>query len=171
MSIFFVPRRNFGFTLIELLVTIVLGAILALVIVPRAPSKASLTLAGQAGQLASDIRYVQALSMTGAERYCLNLTAGGYRMTRSNCSTSAGVEHPAGFAFPVVLEGVTLSWSGLPNDLVTFTGKGTPYIDAFATTALAANAVIALNGAEGARYVCISPVTGWVFVDTDTDCQ
>lgn len=164
-------RYYSGFTLVELMVMLILVAVLAIAVFPRAPSKASLTLAGQAQQLASDLRYVQALSMTRGQRYCLNLAAGGYRMTTNNCSTSAGVEHPAGFTFPVVLEGVGLSWSGLPNGLVTFNGKGVPYADAAATTALAANAVITLNGAEGTMYVCISPVTGRVFVDTNTDCQ
>lgn len=164
-------RLDRGFTLIELIVALVLLTILVIAVMPRAPSKATLTLAGQAQQLASDLRYVQTLSMTRGQRYCLNLQANGYSMTGNSCSTSAGVAHPAGFSFPVMLEGVSLSWSGLPNGLVTFTGKGVPYIDAAATMALAANAVIALNGTEGTMYVCLSPVTGRVFVDTNADCQ
>lgn len=164
-------RYSSGFTLVELVVMLMLVAVLAIAVFPRAPSKASLTLAGQAAQLGADIRYVQALSMTRGQRYCLNLAGNGYSMTTNGCSTSAGIEHPAGFTFPIGLDGVTLSWSGLPNNLVTFTGKGAPYTDATATTPLAANAVIALNGADGTMYVCISPVTGRVFVDTDTDCQ
>jgi prepilin-type N-terminal cleavage/methylation domain-containing protein len=163
--------RHAGFTLIEMVVMLILIGILAVVFVPRAPSKGSLTFAGQAQQLASDIRYVQTLSMTRGQRHCLNLTGNGYRMTTSNCSTSVGVEHPTGAVFPITLEGVTLSWSGLPGGLVTFTGKGEPYTDAAATTALATNAVITLNGDGGTRYVCVSPVTGRVFVDTNTDCQ
>ena len=119
--------RHAGFTLIELVMVIVLIAILAITLVPRAPSKGSLTIAGQAQQLASDIRYVQTLSMTRGQRYCLNLTGTGYSMTMTNCSTSVGVEHPAGVAFPITLDGVTLSWTSLPGALVTFTGKGKPY--------------------------------------------
>jgi len=163
--------RHTGFTLIEMVMMLILIGVLAVVFVPRAPSKGSLTFAGQAQQLASDIRYVQALSMTHGQRYCLNLTGTGYRMTTSNCSTSVGVEHPAGATFPIALDGVTLSWTNLPSNLVTFTGKGEPYTDAVATTALAANAVITLNGDGGPGYVCVSPATGRVFVDTNTDCQ
>ena len=163
--------RHAGFTLIEMVMMLILIGILAVVFVPRAPSKGSLTIAGQAQQLASDIRYVQTLSMTRGQRYCLNLTSTGYSMTTSNCSTSVGVEHPAGVAFPITLDGVTLSWSNLPGNLVTFTGKGEPCTDAAAATALAASAVITLSGDGGPRYVCVSPATGRVFVDTNTDCQ
>jgi type II secretory pathway pseudopilin PulG len=163
--------RHAGFTLIEMVMMLILIGILAVVFVPRAPSKGALTFAGQAQQLASDIRYVQTLSMTRGQRHCLNLTSTGYSMTTSNCSTSVGVEHPAGAVFPIALEGVTLSWTNLPGNLVTFTGKGEPYTDAAAASALAANAVITLNGDGGTGYVCVSPATGRVFVDTNTDCQ
>lgn len=166
----FMSYRHAGFTLIEMVVMLTLIGILAVVFVPRAPGKGSLTFAGQVQQLASDIRYVQTLSMTRGQRHCLNLTSSGYSMTTSNCSTSAGVEHPAGATFPIALSGLTLSWSGLPGNLVTFTTKGEPFTDAAATTALAANAVITLSGDGGPGYVCISPVTGRVFVDTNTDC-
>src|SRR3990172_8618270 len=98
--------REYGFSLIELVVVIVLTAILVATFFPRASTKSSLTIAGQAYQLASDIRYVQSLSMTRGQRYCVNLTSTGYSMTTSNCSTSVGVEHPAGIAFPVTLDGV-----------------------------------------------------------------
>ncbi len=159
-----------GFTLVELVVVIVLAAILAIALVPRTPTKGGLSLSGQAEQLASDLRYVQTLSMTRGRRYCLNLTTTGYSMTTNDCSTTAGVEHPAGLSFPVVLDGVSLSWTNLPNNLVTFSGKGVPYSDAAATSALSANAVISLSGSDGTRHVCITPETGRVFVDTDTDC-
>lgn len=167
-----------GFTLVELVIVLILLGILAIAIIPRAPSKGSLTITGQAHQLASDIRYVQSLSMTRGQRYCVNLTSTGYSMTTSNCSTSVGVEHPAGMTLDGVtagmaLDGVTLSLppTNLPNNLVTFKGKGEPYTDAAAATALAANAVITLNGDGGPMYVCISPATGRMFVDTNTDCQ
>jgi type II secretory pathway pseudopilin PulG len=162
--------RHAGFTLIEMVMMLILIGILAVVFVPRAPSKGSLSFAGQVQQLASDIRYVQTLSMTRGQRHCLNLISSGYSMTTSNCSTSAGVEHPAGASFPIALNGVTLTWSGLPGGLVTFSTKGEPYSDAAATTPLSGNPYITLSGDGGPGYVCISPVTGRVFVDTNTDC-
>lgn len=162
--------RHAGFTLIEMVVMLILIGILAVAFVPRAPSQGSLTFAGQVQQLASDIRYVQTLSMTRGQRYCLNFTSSGYSMTTSNCSTSAGVEHPAGASFPITLSGVTLAGSGLPGSLVTFSTKGEPYSDAAATTPLSGTPYIALSGDGGTGYVCITPVTGRVFVDTNTDC-
>lgn len=156
--------REYGFSLIELVVVIVLIAILMTTFFPRASTKGSLTIAGQAHQLASDIRYVQSLSMTRGQRYCLNLTTGGYNLTTasSTCTSSAGVEHPADLPLPLSLEGVSLSWTNLPNDYVIFSGVGVPFT-ATATT-LAADAVITLAGDGGPKTVTLSPVTGRVVV-------
>src|SRR4030065_668057 len=97
--------REYGFTLIEMVVVLILIGILAVTFVERSSSKGALTFAAQAQQLASDIRYVQTLSMTRGERYCLNLTSTGYSMTMTNCSTSVGVEHPAGRPIPSAADG------------------------------------------------------------------
>jgi MSHA pilin protein MshC len=160
-------RRMFhsaGFTLVELVIVLVLLGILAIAIIPRAPSKGSLTLTGQAHQLASDIRYVQSLSMTRGQRFCFRLTPTGYNMTTTaaNACTATPTEHPAGRALPVSLDGLSVN-STLPAGDVIFNGKGAPYADA--TTALAANAVITLSGEGGTKTVTISPVTGRVVVD------
>ena len=156
--------REYGFSLIELVVVIVLTAILMTTFFPRASTKGSLTIAGQAYQLASDIRYVQSLSMTRGQRFCLNLTTGGYTLTTasSTCTSSVGVEHPTGMLLPLSLEGVSLSWTNLSNNYVIFSGVGVPFTDA--ATALAADAVITLAGDGGPKTVTVSPVTGRVVV-------
>ena len=153
-----------GFTLVEMIIVLILIGIIAVVTIPRAPSRGSLTIDGQANQLASDIRYVQTLSMTRGQRYCLNLAAGSYSMTTasSTCTSSAGVEHPAGLGFPITLEGVTLGWTNLPNNYVIFSGQGVPF--SAAATALGNDAVITLSGDGGPKTVTISPVTGRVVV-------
>ena len=156
--------RADGFTIIELVAVIVLLGILAISIIPRSPTKGSLTIAGQAHQLASDIRYVQSLSMTRGQRFCFRLTSTGYNMTTTaaNACTATSTEHPAGIALPVSLDGISVN-STLPAGDVIFNGKGAPYTDA--TTALAANAVVTLSGEGGTKTVTISPVTGRVVVD------
>jgi len=156
--------KESGFTIIELVAVIVLLGILAISILPRSPTKGSLTIAGQAQQLASDIRYVQYLSMTRGQRFCFRLSSTGYSMTTTaaNACTATATEHPAGIALPVSLDGMSVS-STLPAGDVIFNGEGAPYTDA--TTALAVNAVITLSGEGGTKTVTISPVTGRVVVD------
>jgi len=160
--------RHAGFTLIEMVMMLILIGILAVVFVPRAPSKGSLTIAGQAQQLASDLRYVQALSMTrmtsSSTRYCLKLSATGYSLVTSTSNCTTTVEHPLGISQPVPTQDAVLSWSNLPNNYVVFNGKGVPYTDAAASSKLASNAVITLSGGGVSNTVTISPETGRVMV-------
>jgi hypothetical protein len=52
----------------------------------------------------------------------------------------------------------------LTNNYVAFDGKGIPYTDVAASTALAANATITLTSGSNTRTVVISPQTGRVIV-------
>ena len=70
-----VEARQSGFTLVELMAVLIITAILAAFLIPRF-SDQPINLAAQAEQLASDIRYVQSLSMTQGQRYRINLVAG-----------------------------------------------------------------------------------------------
>jgi prepilin-type N-terminal cleavage/methylation domain-containing protein len=160
-------KRMQGFTLVELVVVLVLATILAITVIPRDPGR-TLNLPAQAEQLAADLRYVQALSMTqgngaSGQRYCLFLTSTSYQIRHSDCSASNAVLHPAsGSTDAVTLNNVTLSWTNLTNSYVSFTGKGEPYVSA--ATALAANAVITLSADGVTKTVTISPETGYVAV-------
>jgi prepilin-type N-terminal cleavage/methylation domain-containing protein len=153
-----------GFTLIELVVTLLIASILAVAAWPRGPAKESLTLNGRADQLASDIRYVQTLSMTRGSRFCLVLTSSSYELqtTAANVCTGTQEPHPAALVQPITLCAGCMSWTNLPSNNVQFNGLGQPYTAA--ATALASNAVITLNDNGVVRTVTISPVTGRVLV-------
>jgi prepilin-type N-terminal cleavage/methylation domain-containing protein len=159
-----------GFTLVELVITLLLVTILAVSLIPRTPSRDSLTLEGRAEQLASDLRYAQSLSMTRGQRYCLSFTPtsgppySGYRLTTAASGCATDEPHPAGLNQPVNLceSGSCLGATNLPNDYVQFGGLGTPY--STPATELPANAVLTLSGDGGPKTVTISPVTGRVVV-------
>ena len=153
--------KSRGFTLVELVVVILLLAILAFTAIPRNPGK-SINLPGQAHQLAADIRYVQSLSMTRGQRYCFNLTGTGYRFTTAASTCTTAVAHSTGSTSVITLDGVSLSWTNLPNAYVIFSGEGVPYTAAAAS--LGSDAVITLAGDGGPKTVTISPVTGRVVV-------
>ena len=142
---------------------VVLLGVLAIFIVPRTGGK-SVEVRAQADQLASDIRYVQSLSMTQGQRYRININVGSnsYQLATQ---AGAAIAHPAtGSTSPITLQGnVTLQ--STTNALIVFDGKGTPYSDAATPgTALAANAVVALTASGDTRTVTVSPETGRVIV-------
>ena len=158
-------KRNMaGFTLVEMLAVIVMIGILAATVFVR-PSGRSIGLAPQAHQLANDIRYTQMLAMTrGDQRYCLILSASGYRLGKgSNCATSEA--HPAlGTTALFALDSASLSGytATLTNGYVSFDGRGKPYISDAA--ALNNTASITLTSAGQTRVITITPETGRVQV-------
>lgn len=157
-----------GFTLIELTGVLILISILAVSLWPRAPSRDSLTLNARADQLASDIRYVQTLSMTTGSRACLSLTSSAYSLTATdindNC-TATPVPQPAGLPQPIPLCTGTacVTWTGLSSNNVQFDWLGQPYSGS-PPALLGSNGVVTLNGDSGAITVTISPTTGRVLV-------
>jgi MSHA pilin protein MshC len=149
-----------GFTLVELVMVIVVMTILAIAILPRAPTEESLTLRGRAEQLAADIRYVQTLSMTTGERHCLTLTNSSYTLARdATCSTT--VAHPGGLGMPVQLCSNCLTTS-LSGNQLRFDGKGRPYLDA--TNEFSGTETITVSGDGGPLTISISRQTGRVIV-------
>jgi MSHA pilin protein MshC len=156
--------RQRGFTLREMVIVMVLVGIISAIALPRMANDPVL-LSTQVEQLAGDIRYVQALAMTQGQRYRLNLTATGYTLTLADAGGTL-VPHPvtgstaqtnwnSGIA-------ITLPPTNLPNSLVAFDGRGVPYTDNLATTALAASATIVLSRSSAAQQITISPETGKV---------
>lgn len=119
-------RANRGFTLVELVVVLILIGILALGATPYL-SPGTLTLGAQADQLANDIRYVQALSMTQGARYCINISATGYAFERSNppAVCDQAVPHPGtGSTAPIAFgTGITSTTPGT----IAFDGLGRPW--------------------------------------------
>ena len=152
-------RAEQGWTLIELVVVIVLIATLALIIMMHWPGT-GINLEAEAQQLASDIRYTQALAMTQGQRYRTNFTATDYGIATR---TGTAVPHPVTGTNTVALAtGITLS-STFPY--LVFDGKGSPYTDtALPGTALTADAVLTVSGGGNSITVRISPQTGRVLV-------
>lgn len=147
-----------GFTLVELVVVLVLLGIVAATVGVRM-SGASSNLGAQADQLASDIRYVQSLSMTRAQRHCIAFAAASYQVTNTNCTTL--IVLPTSVNPQPMGSGTTLTFT---NALITFDTLGRPFTDATATTALVAAAVITLSAGGQNTTVRVTPQTGQVTV-------
>jgi len=155
MKLVYITKRK-AFTLIELVVVMVIVGVIAAVTLIKWPGS-SLMLEQQADRLKHDIRYAQNLSMTQGERYAFIKTA----------SNTYQIQNTAG---SVLIETITLgsgitfsSLINLPNNLVAFDSKGTPYTDAGSPgTALATTASIILTQNGQTQTITITPETGYV---------
>jgi prepilin-type N-terminal cleavage/methylation domain-containing protein len=152
-----------GFTLVELVTAMVIALVLAAALFPRAPSTESATISPRALQLASDIRYVQTLSMTSGSRYCVVIAANAYEIqttTNNVCNAGAGTRqaNPAGLgqSAPISLcSGCTVSATTLQFD-----GMGAPRDSSGAV--LSGNTVITFTDSGNTRTITVSPTTGRV---------
>jgi Tfp pilus assembly protein FimT len=159
-----VTQKNVGYTAVEIAVIIVVLSILCVLVVARWPGNRP-KINSQARSLAGDIRYAQSLAMTQGVHYRLNiLSTSTYSIT-----TSAGgaVLNPSTGSNVVTLSGNILfgTLTGLPSNLIAFSGQGKPYTDSAATTtALASTAVIPLTVSGQTCNVSITQETGKVTV-------
>ncbi len=150
------PVAKRGFTLVELIVMITLISILAFAALGRMPNL-SINLGAQADQLVADIRYVQSLAQTSAQRHCIAFTAVNYQVSSGNTCIGAVVMPDAANPVPLAA-GIT--HAPITTALLVFNTLGQPFTDAAAATPLAAEAVITLNGAGESRTVRVTPQTG-----------
>lgn len=151
------PVSKRGFTLVELIVMITLISILAFAALGRMPSL-TVNLGAQADQMAADIRYVQSLAQTSAQRHCIAFTAVNYYQVSSGNACATAVVMPDA-ANPVPLA-AGITHAPITTALLVFNTLGQPFTDAAAATPLAAEAVITLNGAGESRTVRVTPQTG-----------
>ena len=159
--------RASGFTLVEMIVVLILTGILAAAVYSRAPTKEALSADGRAHQLASDIRYVQTLSMTRGQRFCIVIGASSYTLNTTDIVSDAcqatQEPHPALLTQPIPAcdSGACMAPSGFAGTL-QFDGRGTPYTAP--GSPLGGDAVVTLALGGVTKTVTVSPVTGRVVV-------
>lgn len=152
-----------GFTLIELIIVILILGVLGTFVSIQNP-RASINLGAEAKQLASDIRYTQALAMTKGERYYLQkLSSSSYQIISAS---GTPVIMPTGSTAVTLDSGTAFgSFTNLPNNLIAFDGKGTPYTTSSSPgTALASTASMPVTNGTDTITVSITAQTGRVTV-------
>ena len=123
-----------------------------------------INLGAEANQLANDIRYTQSLAMNNGMRY--------YLIKQS--STTYQIMNSAGTAVTLAMGNTTMTLNSgitfgtltnLPNNLIAFDGKGTPYVTYTSPgTALASTATIPLVSGSNTITISILAGTGRVTV-------
>lgn len=158
-----IKKHQQGFTLIELVIVILVISILSTFVIMNHPGT-SINLGAEAKQLASDIRYTQALAMTkGTRYYLIKLSSTSYQI---NNAAGTPVTLPSGATSVTLTSGTTLgTLTNLPSDLIAFDGKGAPYTTSSSPgTALASTATIPVTNGTTTFTVSILPETGRVTV-------
>ncbi len=116
-----------------------------------------------AERLVNDIRFVQSRAMQRNDRFRINFTANGYRL--SDRTDSTPVLLPGSGVDTVALK-VTQSLAvnaAIANNFIVFDGLGQPYTtDAIPGTLLATEAVITLSMGAETFDISIVPETGSV---------
>lgn len=155
--------RQAAFTLIELVVSIVVLATVAAIALSRIDTD-GFAVSTEAAKLADDIRYVQTLGMTQAQRHVMQLTAPrSYVITDD---TGIAVKQPSGGVAGSQALAPAISFgalSGLTSSYIGFDGRGIPYT-ASPLTALTSNASIPIVAGNSSRTVVIEAQTGRVTV-------
>ena len=147
-----------GFTLIELIITLIIMSLLAVSAYIAWPT--AINLPAEAFHIVSDIRYTETLSMTKNQRYrFVKISTTTYQILNSS---GTPVTFPSGSTTMTLNSGITFgTFTNLPNNLIAFDGKGTPYIDTGSPgTALATTATIPLTASGQTKTISISPETG-----------
>ena len=153
--------RTQGFSLVELVVVMVILAVLAATFLPRTADQV-INVNAQADQIAGEVRYVQSLAMAQGQRYYIDFPTPGTYGFFAASGAVVPIPHPAtGTTAPIPLAGgITAVMS---TNVIAFDGKGVPYTDITATTALSGvNAVITLSGGNATAVVTVFPETGRV---------
>jgi prepilin-type N-terminal cleavage/methylation domain-containing protein len=152
--------KNNGFTLVELVIVLVLLVIILVVTAVKWPSK-SIELEALAYQIASDVRYTQALSMSHNERYRINFASNNYNIADSN---GTAVKHPAAKSMLISLHnGIIFNHPPTPS-CIAFNGKGVP-CDCN-DGSLLNNEIVQLAAGSATRNIIITETTGYVSINS-----
>lgn len=158
-----ISSKTNGFTLVELLIVIAIISILTVTVLPKWQA-GGINLGAQANQLASDIRYTQSLAMTSGQRYYLiKQSSNTYQILNASGSP---ITLAFGGTTMTLNSGITFgTLTNLPNSLIAFDGKGTPYTTSTSPgTILASTATMPLVSGSTTKTISITPETGRVTV-------
>lgn len=159
-----VSRKQLGISLIELsVVLVIVGVITAMATIPFASTGSSLN--SQADRLASDIRYVQFLSMSLNERFRINFASGQYTFTELDGVTP--IYHPStGSSVENLDSGIALTIPvNVTNNYIVFDSKGKPYVDdQDPGDELVDTATFTLQLGGQSKQIVITPETGKVTI-------
>lgn len=149
-------KRTSGYTLIELISVIMIISIVAVYLIFTWPG-AEINLDAQTQQVANDIRYAQALSMTSGLSYkFIILTNTTYQIQQTIAGTP--ITMAQGNTTVTLNSGIT--FGSYSTSAIEFDGKGQPYNST--GTILAANATIPLTAGGQTETVTVTPITGSV---------
>jgi prepilin-type N-terminal cleavage/methylation domain-containing protein len=158
-----------GFTLVELVLVILIISILSVIVAVQWPGL-SVSIGGQAEQIASDLRYTQTLSMSRDQRYCFLISGNTYRIIASSTSGATTLA----FGNTTVTLGTGLAFGTItPASMFVFDGQGAPYssssgscttANAAAATALTSAGSIIISGGGQTRTISITAETGRVSI-------
>lgn len=156
-------KSHFGFTMLELIIVMIVIAIISVIALPTL-NISTINAEGQADQLVSDLMYTRVLAQTTGKRYYLiKLSSNTYQIRDSS---GTAILYPGTGSQTITLKsGITFSSvTNLPNNLVAFDSKGTPYTDTNSPgTLLAATASFVLTDSGATNSVFITPTTGWIY--------
>ena len=156
---------NAGFTLIELVFILVIISILAVLPLFNWPGTV-INLDAQSRLLADDLRYAQSLAMAKTERYRFVYTSSTTYQIQN--STGAAILFASGATTQTLNKDLTLGvTSTLPNNLVVFDGKGSPYSSTGSSgTALVAGSTYSFTVTDGTtiKNIVITPITGRIVI-------
>lgn len=156
-------QKYSGFTLFEFIAVITIISILS-VMVSFTWQGTTIDLEAQAQQVAANVRYAQALAMTRGQRFrWVEVSATTYQVVDNSGNP---IMLAQGNTTVILGSGISFgALSNLPNSLVAFDGRGTPYVDtATPGTALSSSASISLSSGGQTKTVIISPETGRTIV-------
>ena len=152
-----------GFTLIELVLVIILLAILAVGAYLRWPGNV-MNLSAQAWLLAADLNLAQSLAMTTGQRYrVVKISANTYQVQNASGTAVRSASGNTTVTLNGSIQFGTLT--NLPNSLMNFDGRGTPYTDtATPGTPLASTAVWTFTAGGESATVSVTAETGRVTI-------
>lgn len=156
-------HKTNGFSLIEIIIVILVLGILAVIPFIQWPGNV-VNIEAEAQQFASYVRYTQSLSLSKTDRYRVVKSSNTTYQVLNGAGTA--IILPTGKTTMTLQSGLSFGqWVNLPNNVIVFDGKGTPYLDtAIPGTPLSSGTSysVTLTGDGNTKTINITPTTGRV---------